>query len=238
MTQNNAVCVANDKGRACHRAADVLMPVALCNVHRIEVALAIVPDMLRNGLAESLADTAPAVSARDDLVETAFATPIEGLLGGVHDSVVYFVANGGRVKIGYTTNLKSRISALALRTDSVLLALPGGAELERALHTRFAEHRNGDTEWFEMSPEIFHYASVRMPATQVVPGQDAAASARREQRKSRAFRVYADLGQPSQRAFIKLWRERGFGESDQTLRELYNEMHEVFEKARKGNSDG
>jgi hypothetical protein len=57
------------------------------------------------------------------------------------------------------------------------------------------------------------------------------------ERKARAFRVYADLGQPSQRAFIKLWRERGFGESDQTVRELYNEMHEAFEKARKGNTD-
>jgi hypothetical protein len=56
------------------------------------------------------------------------------------------------------------------------------------------------------------------------------------ERKARAFRVYADLGQPSQRAFIKLWRERGFGESDQTVRELYNEMHAAFEKARKGNT--
>lgn len=57
------------------------------------------------------------------------------------------------------------------------------------------------------------------------------------ERKSRAFRVYADLRQPSQRAFIKLWRGRGFGESDQTLRDLYNEMHEAFENARKGNTD-
>lgn len=57
------------------------------------------------------------------------------------------------------------------------------------------------------------------------------------ERKARAFRVYADLDQPSQRAFIKVWRKRGFGESDQTLRELYNEMHEAFEKARKGNTD-
>ena len=57
------------------------------------------------------------------------------------------------------------------------------------------------------------------------------------ERKARAFRVYADLGQPSQRAFIKLWRERGYGESDQTLRELYNEMHAAFENARKGNKD-
>lgn len=56
------------------------------------------------------------------------------------------------------------------------------------------------------------------------------------ERKARAFRVYADLGQPSQRAFIKSWRERGFGESDQTLRELYNEMHAAFENARKGST--
>jgi hypothetical protein len=56
------------------------------------------------------------------------------------------------------------------------------------------------------------------------------------ERKARAFRVYADLGQPSQRAFIKEWRQRGYGETDQTLRELYNEMHEAFEKARKGDS--
>jgi hypothetical protein len=57
------------------------------------------------------------------------------------------------------------------------------------------------------------------------------------ERKARAFRVYADLGQPSQRAFIKQWRQLGYGETDQTLRELYNEMHEAFQKARKGNTD-
>lgn len=56
------------------------------------------------------------------------------------------------------------------------------------------------------------------------------------ERKARAFRVYADLGQPSQRAFIKVWRERKYGETDQTVRDLYNEMHEVFENARKGST--
>jgi len=57
------------------------------------------------------------------------------------------------------------------------------------------------------------------------------------ERKARAFRVYADLGQPSQRAFIKKWRELGYGETDQTLRELYNEMHAAFEKSRNGSDD-
>lgn len=246
MTENNSPCAANDKGHACPRTADVLLPVALCNAHRIEVALTVVPDMLRNSLAAAQAISDMAVAARDDLVTTATATPIEGLLRGEHESVVYFIANGGRVKIGYTTNLKSRVSALSLRTDSVLLALVGGPDLERALHARFAENRSGDTEWFEMSSEIFRFVSARyasivgvtpLPAIAVEVGPSAATAARREQRKARAFRVYADLGQPSQRAFIKLWRERAFGESDQTLRELYNEMHEVFEKAKKGDSE-
>ncbi|MCX4911822.1 hypothetical protein [Streptomyces sp. NBC_00878] len=58
------------------------------------------------------------------------------------------------------------------------------------------------------------------------------------ERKARAFRVYADLGQPSQRAFIKAWRDLKYGETDQTLRDLYDEMHEVFQKAKKGNPDG
>lgn len=57
------------------------------------------------------------------------------------------------------------------------------------------------------------------------------------ERKARAFRVYADLTDPSQRSFIKLWRKRRYGETDQTLRDLYNEMHETFEKARKGRTD-
>ncbi|MEW1565854.1 hypothetical protein AB0454_23045 [Streptomyces sp. NPDC093509] len=57
------------------------------------------------------------------------------------------------------------------------------------------------------------------------------------ERKARAFRVYADLKTPSQRAFIKEWRDRKYGESDQTVRALYDEMNEAFENARKGSTD-
>ncbi|GAA0501394.1 hypothetical protein [Streptomyces olivaceiscleroticus] len=57
------------------------------------------------------------------------------------------------------------------------------------------------------------------------------------ERKARAFEIYAELKQPSQRAFIKEWRDKKYGESDQTLRDLYDEMHAAFEKARKSNTD-
>jgi hypothetical protein len=164
----NPTCIADDEGRACHRDAVVLRPVALCHPHRIEIALTVVPDLLRDGLAAALTSNATPVAVRDDLVATATATPVGDLLHGVHDSVVYFIANGGRVKIGYTTNLKNRLSALALRSDSVLLTLQGGPELERALHTRFTAYRNGNTEWFELSPELFRYASTRNAAEPVL----------------------------------------------------------------------
>jgi hypothetical protein len=87
---------------------------------------------------------------------------------------------------------------------------------------------------FEAAPPS-HAADAAEPHT-VKPQPRSNPAQADAERKSRAFRVYADLGQPSQRAFIKLWRERGFGESDQTVRDLYNEMHAAFENARKGNT--
>lgn len=158
-------CIADDEGRRCTREADALRPVPLCHAHRIEVALTVVPELLRSGLETALTSGPTSLVAREELTTSAMPVSVESLLSGVHDSVVYFIANGGRVKIGYTTNLKSRLGALALRSDSVLLALHGGPELERALHARFTQYRNGNTEWFELSPEIFRYASGRSSAT-------------------------------------------------------------------------
>lgn len=157
-------CLADDEGRHCTREVIATRPVPLCHAHRIEIALTVVPELLRNGLETALTSGPAGLTTHDELTASAVAVHPEGLLSGVHDSVVYFIANGGRVKIGYTTNLKSRLSALALRSDSVLLTLQGGPELERALHARFAAYRNGNTEWFELSPEIFRYASGRPSA--------------------------------------------------------------------------
>jgi hypothetical protein len=87
------------------------------------------------------------------------AVAVESLLKGPHEEVVYFIANGGRVKIGYTTNLFGRLRALSLRKDNVLTALAGSPELEQTLHAHFAEHRRGNTEWFDLAPEIVRYIS-------------------------------------------------------------------------------
>lgn len=158
------LCIAADDGHRCTRAAVMQRPVALCDAHRIEVALATVPDLLRDQLAEAQRHAVTA-APRADLVATARAAVAADLLNGVHDSVVYFLANGGRVKIGYTTNLRSRLASLTLRNDSVLLVLHGGPDLERALHSHFAEYRDGATEWFELAPAVFRFIAMSHPAT-------------------------------------------------------------------------
>ncbi len=116
-------------------------PVTLCGEHRIQVALSAMPEILRDQLA---------LYARPIAVEKL-------LWNGSHQSVVYFVQNGSRVKIGFTTNIKGRIGTLSLRTNDVLLTLAGGRDLESALHFRFQEYRVGGTEWFQMSQEVRRY---------------------------------------------------------------------------------
>lgn len=151
-------CAATDGG-PCRRAVVMTKPVPLCDPHRIEVGLAVVPDLLRSHLIAAIAEDA-APPPRMDLVTGAAAVAHDTLLAdGTHDPVVYFIANGGQVKIGYTTNLRGRLSSLTLRPDNVLLTLVGGVDLERALHARFAVHRQGHTEWFDLAPEIFRYVA-------------------------------------------------------------------------------
>ncbi|MET7924749.1 GIY-YIG nuclease family protein [Streptomyces sp. NPDC005349] len=102
---------------------------------------------------------------RDHLASAARPLSTVDLLQGPHDDIVYFIAHRDRVKIGFTSNLKKRVNALALRPDSILLALDGGLDLERALHTRFASARVADTEWFENTSEIRDYIATRDVAT-------------------------------------------------------------------------
>lgn len=155
---NERTCSAYDEGRPCAGTATMTTPVTLCRTHQIEVALAVVPQLLRDQM--SVSQTEPGTPApRMDLVSSATAVSVETLPEAPHEHIVYFIANGGRVKIGYTANLRVRLASLSLRPDNVLLALAGGPELERALHTHFAAYRNGSTEWFELSPEIFRYVA-------------------------------------------------------------------------------
>jgi hypothetical protein len=77
--------------------------------------------------------------------------------GSKHAPVVYFLRNGSRVKIGFSTDLGTRVKQLALRKTDLLMALHGGKNLELDLHTRFEAQRVGTTEWFELTGELVSY---------------------------------------------------------------------------------
>lgn len=68
---------------------------------------------------------------------------------GKHKAHVYFIGNGSRVKIGTTSSLRARVSALSLRTSDIVLLIAGDRRMEQAMHKRFADQRVGSTEWFE-----------------------------------------------------------------------------------------
>lgn len=74
---------------------------------------------------------------------------------------VYFVQStqGGLIKIGVATELKKRLKGLQSMCPIPLVCLgivPGYAELEQSLHTRFAMYRRHG-EWFEPSDELLTY---------------------------------------------------------------------------------
>lgn len=147
MPQIPNACVADDG--PCDDTPVIARPVVLCRVHLAAVAhqaltLFVAPEA--KPFLEATAD--------DEAIRRAKPMNIADSLTGAHPSAVYFIANGDRVKIGFTTNLKSRVATLSLRESDVLLLLRGEMDLERALHRRFAKERINNTEWFACSTRI------------------------------------------------------------------------------------
>lgn len=138
-------------------------PVLLCGEHALEVALAVVPKLLASSLREVQArneDGSQPLSPRAAHIVDS-ASSAEWPEAQRHSSLVYFVANGSRVKIGHTKGLAARIRSLSLRTNEVMLLLHGGATLERALHEKFADHRIDNTEWFDLAPSLVHFIGAK-----------------------------------------------------------------------------
>lgn len=79
----------------------------------------------------------------------------------VKSRLVYFIAAGdnGPVKIGSSVNPQKRLQALQGASSvklSILLTIPGGYDLERRLHVRFATERLTG-EWFERSKRLVKF---------------------------------------------------------------------------------
>lgn len=77
-------------------------------------------------------------------------------------SVVYYVRIGEVIKIGFTSNLKQRMSALRTSRDNVLATEPGGKDLESKRHKQFKSIRIGLREDFTPTLALIrHIEAVR-----------------------------------------------------------------------------
>lgn len=78
------------------------------------------------------------------------------------DDVVYFIRSGetGPIKIGHATRAEARMAHLQTGNPhamTILATLPGGAAMERVMHTRFHTLRRGSTEWFDPGPVLLAF---------------------------------------------------------------------------------
>lgn len=89
------------------------------------------------------------------------ATPSKATMARVRRarSLVYFIRDRKRVKIGHSINPKMRMQVFFTHSTLTLMATePGGQKREAELHRHFAHLRvNGTREWFHLKPELEAY---------------------------------------------------------------------------------
>lgn len=139
----------------CTRPPVLTLPAPLCRVHAVEITRAMLP-----GETWKAMDGEPPATTRPwdrEAVRLALPVSLPIELPRRHAPVVYFVQNGSLVKIGWSTNLGGRLSALCLRRATVLLTVAGDNALEAALHRMFRDLRQGETEWFRYGQPLAEY---------------------------------------------------------------------------------
>lgn len=141
---------------ACTQDAWFLEPLPLCRPHALDISLN-VTDLLH-----AHARTGGHGGSRD--INSADIAPSSVWKTNAHPPVVYFLANGNRIKIGTSTNVTARVVTLALRRKNALLLLSGSNDLEKALHDHFEADRIGNTEWFHLSESIRDFIDRRTRA--------------------------------------------------------------------------
>jgi hypothetical protein len=176
LPQASVACSATD----CRAASVTGNTIRLCPDHKDEITMTLAHDIARTDLKHlvdlqeqgALRWAPPPIPVYEGpaVATTEAAIVREVPASGQHEPIVYFLKNGDRVKIGYTTHLAARVTALSLRNRDVLLALDGGRELEAELHRRFHAHRISRTEWFNFAEEIQDFVRSRPRRPQAKTG--------------------------------------------------------------------
>jgi len=126
----------------CYSAPSDMLALPLCERHALKVYREV-------KLILAMADPTAAVLAslpKPDEPRTA----VQKLTPGE----VYFVRFGDRIKIGFSTNVKTRMKAVP--HDAILATMPGTPAVESRMHKRFA-HLRITGEWFRPGPDLMAF---------------------------------------------------------------------------------
>jgi len=77
--------------------------------------------------------------------------------GRTPSAVVYYIDLGEHIKIGFTTSLDRRLSALRVDREQLLAYEPGGRDLEKQRHREFKAERLGQRENFRKSERLMRH---------------------------------------------------------------------------------
>lgn len=145
----NTTCTnTNEFGESCSRPRAEGSPVSLCQLHLLVAA-----------------EHAGAVEVpKIPTIRNVSSRPLNSgggrpLFRAFEPSVVYYIQEGARIKIGTSTNLPQRLKSIS--HDQLLAVEPGGLKEERSRHKMFAAIAVGN-EWFEAAPPLLaHVRSIR-----------------------------------------------------------------------------
>jgi hypothetical protein len=137
--QRTGGCVVQVTSALCTRPVDPDSPFDVCQYHQGEIFhhyQTIMTARIRAGGAKT-------ICRPDDQPDPQPEPP----------DYVYYVRFGDRVKIGFSSNLPTRIAQLPC--DEVLAVEPGGIQLERMRHAEFGAARvYANREWFTLTDEL------------------------------------------------------------------------------------
>lgn len=135
-------------------------PIALCARHVAELANSetfqtrkqqVIESARKRQLREFREEQEAEVRARRRAYETEVRRPVVDLA-----PQVYYIAIRGAIKIGFTTNMRTRM--IDLLPDAVLATEPGDRELEAQRHRQFAHLRAPfGREYFSVHPDLLEH---------------------------------------------------------------------------------
>lgn len=137
--------VQNKQGNFCDAPSADDMPFPICGMHARQLYRR-VGEMATGAL----------VDPSTGLLRALMTHPPQERRKRCHDPIVYYVQVGEHIKIGFTTNLKTRMNSYP-PSRRLLATEPGGLSQEHLRHRQFGAHLALGNEWFRPAPELIEH---------------------------------------------------------------------------------